>query len=76
MLDVSDLICGTYMDIHPAYMPIKCFACVTHVPSLVGIIISHIYLAITCEVDNAVGYTLGHLCKNVESIYPCSILAV
>ena len=50
MIDARDFICGTYMDIHPPYMPIKYM---TFMCNLVGIFVSGTYLVIACKVDVA-----------------------
>ena len=41
-----------------------------------GILVFDIFLAIMFEVDIAVGCVLAHLCKNVVSDMPLSIMAV
>ena len=48
----------------------------TNMPNLVGLFLSATYLTITFEVEIAVGFILIHMCKNVESVCPYSMLAV
>ena len=45
-------------------------------PNLVGIFVSSTYFAITLEVYISVGFILAHMCKNVEPIWPFSMLVV
>ena len=69
----GDFICSAYMFINFPYKPIRYLAYMT---ILMGIFVSGTYLAITCEVDNAVGFDLAYICKNVGSIFSFSIKAV
>ena len=51
---------------HDQYLPF--------LPNMIGIFVSGMYLAITCELEVAVGCALVNLCKNTGSIYLFSML--
>ena len=67
LVDDSYSICGIVMCIHPPYGLVKYWTYVAYEPSLGGIFISGIYLAIICEIKVAVGCVLAHVSKNVGS---------
>ena len=61
-------------------MHIKYWACMVYMPDLMGIFISGLYYAITCEVEIAVVfciYMYVHICmQNVQSVCSCRIFAM
>ena len=76
MGDCIDFICGMYMHIHLPYKFMKYLTYMAYMSSLVGLFVPSTYLAVTWEVYIADGCILAHMCKNVGSIYPFSILVI
>ena len=65
-------LCMWHIYVHTSfYKSIKYLA---YIPNLVGIFVSSTYMAIKSEVCIAVGFALGHICKNVGSICPFNVL--
>ena len=58
------------------HISIRYLACMAYMPYLWGIFVSGTYLAITREVYIAVGHVVAHMCKNIWSMYPCTVLVV
>ena len=48
----------------------------TYISNLVGVFVSGTYLAITFEVEIAVGYVLAYICKTVGSTCPYKMLTM
>ena len=66
IVGASDYIYGTCEHRSP-YVPIKYLAFITPHPSVVGIYVYGIHLAIPCEVAVAVGCVLAYICETVRS---------
>ena len=55
-------------------MHIKYWGDIAYLPNLMNTFVSGTYVAITCEVEVAVGCVLAKIYKIVESICPCIML--
>ena len=72
MVDASDFICCTYMQIHPLYMPMKRYGYMCNS----GDIVSGTSVARICKVDVTISNILQHVYANAGCIELYRIMAV
>ena len=68
MVDSSDFICGTHMDLYAQYVQGKYFVYLAHICKLMAILISYMYMPKTCQVGVLV-VVFWHICATILGLF-------